>query len=57
MEWSRGVEWFFGVFFFGVEFWSGFLEWFFGVKIWNGFLESKFGVNFCSNKQADSQAH
>ena len=36
MEWSRGVEWFFGVFFF----WSGILEWFFGVKIWSGFLES-----------------
>ena len=50
MDWSRGVEWFFGVFFL-VEFWSGFLECFFGVKIWSGFLESKFGVNFCSNNQ------
>ena len=51
MEWSRGVEWFFGVVFFGVEFWSCFLEWFFGVKIWSVFLESKFGVTFCSNNQ------
>ena len=39
MEWSRGVEWFFGVFFFGVEFWSGFLESKFGVVFWSQNLE------------------
>ena len=39
MEWSRGVEWFFGVVF---------LEWNFGVVFWSGFLESKFGVVFWS---------
>ena len=37
MEWSHGVEWFFGVVF---------LEWFFGVEFWSGFLESNFGVSF-----------
>ena len=39
MEWSRRVEWFFGVFL---------LEWNFGVVFWSGFLESKFGVFFWS---------
>ena len=53
MEWSGFLEWFF-------------LEWFFGVEFWSGFLESNFGVSFAdfsldnqtesTNRHKDGQA-
>ena len=65
VEWSYGVESWSGVVFLEWFFWSVF----FGVEFWSGFLESNFGVSFAdfsldnqtestnrqTNRQADRQ--
>ena len=53
MEWSHGVEWFFGVVFFGVEFWSGFLESNFGVSFADFSLDNQ---TESTNRHTDRQA-
>ena len=56
MEWSHGVEWFFGVVFFGVVFWSQILESDFGVSFADFSLDSQTeSTSRHTDRQADRQ--